>query len=77
VTGWEFAAPLTAPLAFNLVAVFGAWIYYGLVGKGKADREVRRRIFRCAKCGHVYEEKRDMPMAKCPVCKAFNESVRR
>lgn len=77
MNGWEFADPIVVPLSFNLVAVFGAWIYYGVVGKGRAAREIRLRIFRCANCGHVYEEKRDMPMAKCPDCKTFNEAVRR
>ena len=35
------------------------------------------RLYRCAACGHVYAEERDVPMARCPSCDRFNEAVRR
>lgn len=64
-------------LIANLSLVFAAALYY-------AVRQIRRwprpratpNIFRCSVCGHVYLERRDVPMAVCGKCGSMNENVK-
>ena len=75
--------PLALPdwiLAFlvaNLSVVFAATLYYSVRGYRRMPR--RRAspfIFRCAACGHVYMDRRNVPMAECEKCGAMNENVK-
>ena len=68
--------PFVVPL-FTLVGLFGAWIYYALRSPWPRATLTQGRLYRCAACGHVYAEARDVPMARCPSCDRFNEAVRR
>ena len=62
---------------FTLVGLIGAWIYYGQRVQWPEKPLAEGRLYRCSACGHVYVESRDVPMARCPKCDRFNESVRR
>lgn len=67
----------TAFLAANLAAVFAATLYYSVRGRRRMPR--RRAtpfIFRCSVCGHVYMDRRNVPMAECGKCGAMNENVK-
>lgn len=70
--GWVFCLALF----FNLAILLGLAAYYAL-------RERRTRhadaavLFRCAVCGHVYEEAREVPMARCTRCGRMNEAINR
>lgn len=33
-------------------------------------------IFRCSVCGHVYLDRRNVPMAECAKCGNMNESIK-
>ena len=75
--------PLSLPeaLAFCLIAnlsvVFAATVYYSVRGRWRLPR--RRAapfIFRCAVCGHVYLDRRNVPMAECGRCGTMNENVK-
>ena len=75
--------PLTLPdwclllLVANLSVVFAATLYYSV---RRYRRMPRRRaaplIFRCSVCGHVYVDRRNVPMSECGKCGAMNESVK-
>ncbi|HPT15951.1 MAG TPA: hypothetical protein PK388_01570 [Kiritimatiellia bacterium] len=75
--------PLTLPdwflllLVANLSVVFAATLYYSV---RRYRRMPRRRaaplIFRCSVCGHVYVDRRNVPMAECEKCGAMNENVK-
>ena len=75
--------PLSLPvwcflfLAVNLAMVFALAVFYAV----RRHRWLPRRraapfIFRCAVCGHVYLDRRNVPMAECEKCGAMNESVK-
>lgn len=73
--------PLPEWLAFfliaNLALIFGATLYYFI----RRFRWIPRRqaapyVFRCAVCGHVYLDRRNVPMAECEQCGNMNESVK-
>ena len=75
--------PLSLPdwiavfLIANLSMVFAATLYYSLRGYRRMPR--RRAapfIFRCAVCGHVYLDRRNVPMAECNKCGNMNENVK-
>ncbi len=75
--------PLTLPewfmvfLGVNLSMVFAATLYYSV---RRYRRMPRHRaapfIFRCSVCGHVYLDRRNVPMAECEKCGAMNENVK-
>ena len=75
--------PLSLPdwflffLIANLSMVFAATLYYSV----RWYRRMPRRraapfIFRCAVCGHVYLDRRNVPMAECNKCGNMNENVK-
>jgi hypothetical protein len=66
-----------APVAFNLVLLFCAWVYYANRKSWPGQPIEQGRIYRCSSCGHVYVEGRDVPMSRCPRCGIFNEAIRR
>jgi len=66
------AGPLGAILLALCVNVFYAW-------HDARTRPKKRqfRLYRCARCRHVYEDARNVPLAACPLCGTLNEAVRR
>jgi hypothetical protein len=68
---------LLAPVIFNLVALFGAWLYYSQRSSWPGQPIEQGKIYRCSSCGHVYVGARDVPMSRCPKCGTFNEAVKR
>lgn len=66
-----------AVLMAGMAVLFLLALYYSV----RRHRRVRRRkttpfIFRCAICGHVYFDRRNVPMAECPKCGNMNENVK-
>ncbi|MDY0145975.1 MAG: hypothetical protein RBS84_08335 [Kiritimatiellia bacterium] len=64
-------------LAAHLAVILGAGVYYAL----RRVRWTRRHraapfIFRCSVCGHVYLDRRNVPMAECGKCGNMNESIK-
>lgn len=75
--------PLSLPAWFmmflvaNLAMVFGTTLYYAVRRRRRTPRRhAAPFIFRCAVCGHVYLDHRNVPMAECGKCGAMNESVK-
>ena len=75
--------PLSLPdwmlgfLAVNLSMVFAATLYYSVRGYRRMPRHrAAPFIFRCSACGHVYVDRRNVPMSECGKCGAMNESVK-
>ena len=66
-----------ALLLLNLSMVFVATLYYSM---RRYRRMPRNRaapfIFRCSICGHVYLDRRNVPMAECAKCGNMNENVK-
>lgn len=75
--GSDLVEPFVGPVVFALVAIFGAWQYYSSRSMWPQKPVAEGRIYRCAQCGHVYVEARDVPMSRCPRCDRLNEAVRR
>jgi hypothetical protein len=64
-------------LIANLSMVFAATLYYAVRGYGRTPRHrAAPFIFRCAVCGHVYLDRRNVPMAECEKCGNMNENVK-
>ena len=64
-------------LVANLSVVFAATLYYAV----RRYRRTPRRhaapyVFRCSVCGHVYMDRRNVPMAECGKCGTMNENVK-
>ena len=77
------SAPFTLPqlmialLWAAIASLFGLSVFYSL---RRRLRERRARttpfIFRCAVCGHVYFDRRNVPMSECPKCGNMNEIIK-
>ena len=64
-------------LLANLGLVFAATLYYAARGfRRRPRRRASPYVFRCAVCGHVYLDRRNVPMSECEKCGAMNESVK-
>ncbi len=68
---------LTAILILHLSLVLLATLYYAI----RRYRWIPRRhaapnVFRCSGCGHVYLDRRNLPMSECDKCGTMNESVK-
>lgn len=68
---------LLVPFLFALVLLFLTGLYYAARQHAPRLKTSRARIYRCSVCRHVYEEARDVPLARCPRCGCLNEAVRR
>jgi hypothetical protein len=73
----ELYDPFVWPLVIGLACLFGGWLYYAHRKLWSEKPMPRGRIYRCAGCGHVYVETRDVPMSMCSQCGRFNEAVKR
>ncbi len=66
-----------ALLVMNLGAVFAVSLYYSVRRARWTPRQrAAPQIFRCTVCGHVYLDRRNVPMAECTKCGNMNESVK-
>ena len=64
-------------LAAHLAVILGAGVYYAVRRVRWAPRHrAAPFIFRCAVCGHVYLDRRNVPMAECGKCGNMNESIK-
>jgi len=64
-------------LVANLSMVFAATLYYSVRGYRRMPRHrAAPFIFRCTVCGHVYMDRRNVPMAECGKCGAMNENTK-
>jgi hypothetical protein len=73
----DIQQPFILPAVFSLVAIFGAWIYYGHRRLWPDLPWTGRRIFRCSRCAEVYVGAEDRPSARCPRCGSYNDAVKR
>jgi rRNA maturation endonuclease Nob1 len=37
----------------------------------------KEKIYRCAGCGRIYSDRRNVPLSTCPECNQLNEAARR
>lgn len=66
-----------AVLVVHLSVVFAVSLYYGMRHvRWTPRRRAAPFIFRCSVCGHVYLDRRNVPMAECEKCGNMNESVK-
>lgn len=68
---------MMAVLWAGIAALFVLSLFYSV----RRRLRVRRArsapfIFRCAVCGHVYFDRRNVPMSECPKCGNMNEPVK-
>ena len=73
----SIASLFAIPVAFHLVFLFFCWLYFTVRQVARTARETVTRIYRCAICGHVYVDTRDLPLARCTRCGCLNEAIKR
>ena len=66
---------LFVPFLFALVSLFLAALYYAGRRTAPTLRTSKARIYRCTVCAHVYEDARDVPLARCPRCSCSRTST--
>lgn len=68
---------LFTAFGFTLAVLFALVLYYN--GRRRAWKPQRRKekIYRCANCGRIYADRRNVPLSSCPGCRKLNEAVRR
>lgn len=76
-------APLTLPrllaavLWTGIAAVFVLSLFYSVRRRLRLRRtRATPFIFRCSVCGHVYFDRRNVPMSECPKCGSMNETIK-
>ena len=61
----------------NLALIFAATLYYFMRRFRWTPRpRAAPYVFRCSVCGHVYLDRRNVPMAACGQCGNMNECVK-
>lgn len=75
--------PLSAPhwhlavLIVHLSLVLAVTVYYAVRRYRWTPRSrAAPTVFRCAVCGHVYLDRRNVPMSECEKCGNMNESIK-
>ncbi len=75
--------PLTLPqlvmavLWAGIAALFCLSLFYSVRRRLRVRRaRATPFIFRCAVCGHVYFDRRNVPMSECPKCGNMNETIK-
>ena len=68
---------MLAVLWAGMAALFILSLFYSV----RRRLRVRRArstpfIFRCTICGHVYFDRRNVPMSECPKCGNMNENIK-
>ncbi|MCX7818126.1 MAG: hypothetical protein N2652_02800 [Kiritimatiellae bacterium] len=59
-----------------LVAVGALWLHSAVTDALRRRRRVAS-LYRCERCGRVYEDERNVPLSACPGCGALNEAIQR
>ncbi len=74
----SYPSLIAIPLLMNLAVIALCELYYGWRCRG-VHREIRAagRIYRCARCGRVYIDTRDVPLARCARCGCLNDPIKR
>lgn len=62
------------PPVFALVTILGVWLYYESRKDPSRESHQHGRLYQCVNCGCVYDEPRQVPMARCPRCDHINEA---
>ncbi len=60
-----------------LTLAMGVSLFYAWRDARLRPPRRRTRLYQCRECRQVYEDRRNVPLATCPQCGAFNEAVRR
>lgn len=72
-----FPQLLEALLWTGIATVFVLSLFYAVLRRIRARRtRTTPFIFRCAVCGHVYFDRRDVPLSECPKCGTMNETIK-
>ena len=68
---------LEGGLLAGIAAIFVLSVFYSVRRRLRVRRaRATPFIFRCAVCGHVYFDRRNVPMAECPKCGNMNETIK-
>ncbi len=52
------------------------WYYYDRLDRQVCDRNRFRHVYRCIKCGRLYERRGQREVAPCPDCRFPNDRLR-
>jgi Zn finger protein HypA/HybF involved in hydrogenase expression len=77
VTPFAFTFPqlAAAVLWTGIAALFVLSVFYSVRLRLRRARATPS-IFRCTVCGHVYFDRRNVPMSECPKCGSMNEIIK-
>ncbi|MEM7396047.1 MAG: hypothetical protein AAF492_27245 [Verrucomicrobiota bacterium] len=64
------------PLLGTLAVMFACWLYYNWRQPARV-KSIHDNIYRCRDCGHVYVDRRHVPLSRCEMCGFMNEAVKR
>ena len=59
-----------------MFVIAGLWIYYDRMDRKFCDRQRFRHVYRCVKCGRLYERRGQREVAPCPYCGFANDRLR-
>ncbi len=60
----------------GMTAILGLWLYYDRRDRILCDRQRFRHVYRCIKCGRLYERRGQREVAPCPDCDYANDRLR-
>jgi len=63
-------------LVIGLVFFVGVWLYYDHRDHNFYDRQRRRHVHHCVKCGTLYATRDGNELGECPKCGFKNPSLR-
>ena len=63
-------------LLIPMGVIFGLWVYYDRTDRKLCDRQRFRHVYRCIKCGRLYDRRGQREVAPCPDCGYSNDRLR-
>jgi len=59
-----------------MAVIAGLWLYYDRLDCKFCDRQRVRHVYRCIKCGRLYDRRGHREVAPCPDCGFTNDRLR-
>ena len=63
-------------IVISLGIIVALWLYYDRQDGKLCDRQRFRHVYRCIKCGRLYERRGQREVAPCPDCGFSNDRLR-
>jgi hypothetical protein len=67
---------LLVPMFINMGIVILCAIFYTIRRHRWSSKAIPDELYECSMCGHVYADRRETRLSRCPRCGVLNEPVR-